>query len=253
MAPSQPRPVPTPDEVAKKLATTHGALAMRAQFKVKFVTAEKTTKLGGELVARGPRELWAALNAVIGPPVAYLGLREREASLYLPYSDNTFFQTRQPERLMDRLTGGTLPMSGLVGVLLGRPPPCVVSGEVAYRAADDRLLVRCNGPGPSQHRLELEPGSLRVMALEGRTEGAGGAFAARFGDYRAADGVEVPYELELDVPSAHFRLELHYTEVDINPDVEGSLFQLNPPEAARRVSLEALIEALQRPVAGNNG
>ena len=90
-------------------------------------------------------------------------------------------------------------------------------------------------------RLEIDPASARVLAssLEGDE--------VQFSGLEARGGVVFPRTVRLERPARRASLELTWTELDLAPPEDPSLFTLQPPEGA---AVEELDEQGERKVDG---
>lgn len=237
--PPASRPVPDARALLAQMAARPRATSFRATFKVKLETGERTSRLNGNLLVREDAGLRAELLSIVGPPVAYATLTQKNAFLYLPLQGNTFFSATEPEALMGRLTGGTMALSDLVAILLGGAPPCEKPGKVRYRSSDDRFLLRCEEEDVGGYLLAVAPEGGEVTEVEGLSSRGTVRFKGRFGEFDVVDGVTFARQVVLDLPKRG-QLELHFQEIEVNPELPAELFELSPPPGSRREALEAL-------------
>jgi hypothetical protein len=122
-----------------------------------------------------------------------------------------------------------------VRLALGAP---LEPGEAGAAAAGGSVLaggvVRVelrSAPDALRRTLEFGPaGELRRYAVHAPDGGL--VLDARYGDYKDVGGAPFAHAIELELPAADSRAEIHFQWVELNPVLGDELFRLAPRAGA---------------------
>jgi hypothetical protein len=93
--------------------------------------------------------------------------------------------------------------------------------RVELKAAADELRRSLEfGPGGELRRYAVHDPSGALL------------LDARYGDYRDVGGSPFAHAIELELPAAHSRAEIHFQWVELNPALGDELFRLAPAGGA---------------------
>ncbi len=212
-----------------------------AQAKVRSVRGEARVRVDGEGMKGAVRELVAASKPdrlrvdtldFFGNPVAQLATSGGRFTLYDARAKVIYRGAATPRNLA-RLVPLPLPADALVTMLCGSAP--LLDGRPASAAPGRGVVVlELAGDGRTQR---LEVGDHAAIERSDRT--GPGAYALRFEQFRSRPGGRLPTDLTLRSDSPRVKLELHWTDVEVNAEVEASLFRIEPPRGVRVVDLVA--------------
>jgi outer membrane lipoprotein-sorting protein len=239
LAACAPPHAPPPDlslDPAELLAQVKGE-----QAKVRSVRGEARVRVEGEKLKGAVRELVAAGKPdrlrvdtldFFGNPVAKLATSGGRFTLYDARARVVYRGAATPRNL-SRLVPLPLPADVLVTILCGSAP--LIDGRPAAAEPGKGVVVlELAGDGRKQ-RLEIgEHAAVERSDLDGR-----GGYALRFEHFRSRPGGRLPNDLVLHSADPSVKLELHWTDVEVNADLEESMFRIDPPRGARVVDLDA--------------
>ena len=188
---------------------------------------------GIEVAASRPASLRLEIDGFFGSPVAILATDGRRLEIF--QVDRGIFATGPATAPnLGRLLAVPLAPDLGVGILLGDPP----------RLAADRLSLRVD-PARRAYVLTLEGGGRRQILLidtetldlmASRVEGPDG-YEAGFDAHRSAAGIDIPRRIFLAVGTPPTSVELTYRSVELNGELDPSLFEIAPPAGALVVPL----------------
>lgn len=129
-----------------------------------------------------------------------------------------------------------IPPRELAAVMLGRAPRIPVDSLQMDFDDQLQLLVLRITRGKIVQTLLVQPPSYRVV----KSSAAGlEAYSLAYGDLVTEKGVTLPRRAVIDAPSAQTHLELHWKEVAVNEAPDLTLYELEPPEGATIVEVDA--------------
>ena len=127
---------------------------------------------------------------------------------------------------LSRFMPVALPVQELVAIMLGRAPRIAFSAaSLKLDSARGSYVVALEGSG-LQQTLWVDPASHRVRRSEVRGPKT---YELSFDDFQGFGPTEFPRQTILTVPSETTRLELKYRDLELNPRLDASLFDLAPP------------------------
>jgi hypothetical protein len=136
---------------------------------------------------------------------------------------------------LSRFIPVALPVPELVAIMLGRAPRIAFSAaSLKVDTARRSYVVALEGNG-LQQTLWVDPASHRVRRSEVRGPKP---YDLSFDDFQGFASTEYPRQTTLVVPSEATRLELKYRDLELNPRLDGSLFELAPPSGMTVVEVD---------------
>lgn len=127
----------------------------------------------------------------------------------------------RPEELVETMLGG-------VPVSSGFRPTKVEMDE------DERWKLELEGPFGEKGRLRIDPGSLRVLEAELRTDGGELRTSVTFEGFKTAEdgGPAVPTSIRVSVPPKDVKLRIRLRETETDVPISPGLFEMNAPRGA---------------------
>lgn len=158
---------------------------------------------------------------------ARFGLLDAEAGKY--------YRGPASQQNLSRFVPVALPVGDLVAIMLGRAPR-IASSAASLKLDDSRgaYLVSLEGNG-LQQRLWIDPKTHRVRRSEVRGPKA---YELSFDDFEGFASTEFPRQTSLNVPGENTRLELKYRDLELNPRLDASLFDLAPPSGMAVIEVD---------------
>ena len=152
-------------------------------------------------------------------------------------NENTLYHgTASPENLA-RYAGLGLPVTALVDLVLGTPPPSQsTAGTVGFDKASG--WTGLSESVPDGIRITWFSSSQVPVLVEQRDGRGDVLWRASFGQYEDHRGLLVATQIGLEVPAASRSIEIILENVDVNPTLDDSLFVLATPPGSRVVSLD---------------
>jgi outer membrane lipoprotein-sorting protein len=179
--------------------------------------------------------------SLFGQPTMTVVADATQVSIYDP-SQGTFFRGPSSTANLARFIGLPLATEDLAHLLTGyiRPGPGAPIAGIHVQADDGTYLLRFLHPGggllqdawvdPSQwlptRVVRYGPHTLPVLDI-------------LYGDFRIlAESIAFPFRLAIWLPRTDTEILIQFLDVDLNPGLPLSVFQLSPPEGTPIVPLE---------------
>jgi outer membrane biogenesis lipoprotein LolB len=155
--------------------------------------------------------------------------------------ENTVYRGQASPENLWRYIHVELPVSELVDIVLGTPPPRPgAQAEVSFdsQAGSVRLWQRLAAGALVVWFSESE---LPVAAEERGADGQP-LWRATFGEYRDLDGFPMATRIGLEAPIWHRALEMDLDSIDLNPELDRSVFALQTPPGSKVVTLDPVAD-----------
>jgi outer membrane biogenesis lipoprotein LolB len=237
-APLPPATLPSATQLETVLAARRDAVrSLRALARLRYRDQEESTSSRQALIVARPDRLRVEVMSLFG---SVFVLTADEGTL-TAYKDNTVYRGQaSPENLRRYIHVG-LPVSELVDIVLGTPPPR--QGRHAQVSFDPQA-------GAVRLWQDLGHGALVVwfseaelpVAAEERSVDGQPQWRATFGDYAQRDGCPVATRIGLELPLWHRSLQIILEDVDLNPVLDRSVFALQTPPGSKVVSLDSMAD-----------
>jgi outer membrane lipoprotein-sorting protein len=231
-----PEKLPTAEELAESLAQRRQAVqSVRGLAHMRYRDGTQSTSSRQAVVVERPDRLRVEVLSALGS--VFVLTTDNGALTAYARSENTVYQgVASPENLA-RYAGLGMPVAALVDLVLGTPPPSQSDGATV-------------GFDPNTGWIGLSesvPDGLRVtwfsqahvpVLVEQRDGDGTVLWRARFGNHEDHAGLLVATSIGLEVPSASRAVEITLEGVDVNPQIDESLFALQPPPGSKVVPLD---------------
>lgn len=238
---------PPPDlstDPAQLLAQVRGAqgqvVRIQGEARIRLRAPSKATFRQWTVAERPDRIHLEALD-FFGNPAAVLVASGGRFSLYDAQKKVFYTGAATPENL-SRLVPVPVSAPELVAILLGSAP-LPEALPVAVAPDDGHLRLRFEEEGA---RLDAWIGAHALVEKAQRSVAGGagrGSWRVEFADHRAYGPAWFPGWLALRSDASRVRLELSWTQVEVNGDVDPAIFELKPPKGARIVDVDVDADA----------
>jgi hypothetical protein len=135
---------------------------------------------------------------------------------------------------LSRFMPVAVPVVELVDMMLGRAPRIAAPATLSVDLESKSYIITLNAAFVQQ-TLWIDPLSHRVTRSQVRGPKA---YDVTFEDFQSVQFTEYPLKVALNVPSEATRLELKYRNIEINPRLPQSLFELAPPKGVEVIELD---------------
>jgi hypothetical protein len=244
------RRVPPPDLPADPAALLDEVV--RAQGEVRSVQGQARVKVDARgfagtlthfIAAEKPDRVHVETLGFFGNVVAVLAASGDTFALY-DAREKVFYRGRPTPENLARILPLAIDAPSLVTVLCGSAP--LLEG-MPIEVAPGKGVVRLVLDGGARRQTlalgreaAIESSRVRLVGADGAITDAPApdAFDLRFEVFRTWGGARFPTDLHLVSRDPAAKLDLHWTEVEVNGRVDADLFVLEPPRGARVVDLE---------------
>jgi hypothetical protein len=185
-------------------------------------------------VAR-PGHLSLQTTDFINRPLAALVADGSSFKLYV-VGENRFYQGPASPPNVSRFLPVVLPAEELVAVMLGEAPRIPHESLALSVDEDARAYRLVLTRGPVTQTLWVHPTTHRVLRSQVRGVDA---YDLTFEDFSPAGATSVPRTVTLVAAKAATTVELRYAQVTLGEEPEQALFELEPPEGASVVDVDA--------------
>ena len=147
---------------------------------------------------------------------AYLNRETIEKLLFLPL---------EPFELFPVLYGGLIPFD-------------FYTTELEYDDSDNTYLLTLNDGNINTLKIKINPKDRTVKSFEKLNVFSRTSLIVSYGEYKIINGFNLPMLIKVESPRDNFSVTLRYDTVEINPDIDETLFKINPPKGALKKFLE---------------
>jgi hypothetical protein len=200
------------------------AKGMRTAVTVRqFIAAEKPDRLHVEVL-----DFFGNVGAVLAAEGGRFQLFDAK--------ERVFYRGAATPENLARLVPLPLPAEDLVTILCGSAPLLDGAEDVDVRGA--ALVLSLGADGRAQEVRVGEQATVERSSVVAVPPGTAPAYSLDFDGFRPLAVGRFPGELRIRAEDPRVRLDLRWGEVQVNGDLEGVRFTLDPPRGARVVELE---------------
>ena len=236
-----PAKLPSVAELQAALAKRREAVhSLRALAHMRYRDAEGSHSARQALVAARPDRVRVEVMTSFLGSVFVLTADDGILTAWNRQENTVYRGHASPENLW-RYIHVDLPVTELVDIVLGTPP--LRPGPYTQVAFDPQL-------GAVRLWQQLSTGALVVwfseselpVAVEERGIDGQPLWRATFGEYSDVSGFQVATRIGLEAPMWHRSLEMNLNSIDVNPELDGSVFTLRIPPGSKLVNLEPVAD-----------
>lgn len=211
-------------------------LSLKGEAKLKITSTNGSGSAGLFVAVTHPSLIHLEVLDFFGRPQAVLTTDGAIFKLYDAQASKFITGPASPAN-MAKVVPIVMPPHELAALLLGRVPR-IETADTSMRFIDatGRFELTLKGQGIEQI-VEVEPPSYR--AVSSRFTGVD-AYALQFDDVQASpSGAAYPHRAKLSKTSVGTELELKFTDVELNPPADLTLFELEAPPNVPIVPVDA--------------
>ncbi|MCB1129291.1 MAG: DUF4292 domain-containing protein, partial [Verrucomicrobiae bacterium] len=162
--------------------------------------------------------------------------------------NNTFYSTKDAERLLREATGGAAGLDDLVSLMIGRLP--FEDAEVTeVREIDGMSVFTFAGPEGTRAEVTLDPRTLTTRKVEAFDHLGQRVLTADYTDYLRVGGSRLPEEVRVEVPQIELKVSLEFNSWNELGRIPDS-FTLPQPGGSTYVDLNAWVDKARESVVG---
>ena len=240
VTPAPPATLPSAAELVAALAKRRDTVhSLRALARIRYHDPQGSNSSREGIIVARPDRLRVEVLSLFGS-VFVLGTDHGLLTAYARQEDTVYRGHASPENLW-RYVRLDLPVSDLVDLLLGTPPPRQTSEaevsfdprtgwiELAQQRAHGAQLVWFS-PAALPLRIEEQDADRRTL------------WRATFDNYESQNGVAVATRIALEVPAWHRSLDVALEDIDLNPSLDAAVFAVQAPPGSKVVDLDAVVD-----------
>lgn len=230
-----PASLPSPAALESALQGRRDALhSIRALARLRYRDAHEASTSREAIVVARPDRLRVEVLSLFGA-LFVIAANNGHMTAYSRGENTVYRGEASPENMWHYARIG-MPVRDLVDIVLGTPPRSsdrfgTVSYDAGRRAV---MLTRTAGDGKLTVWFQS---NLPVAAQQSDAWGEV-LWQAAFSDYRDNEGLAVATRIHLEVPAWDRSVDIELTDIDVNPALEDSIFELPTPPGARVVNLD---------------
>ena len=207
--------------------------SVRAMARLSYTSPEESRKAKQLVIAERPDRLRFEIFSPFGA-VFVLTASDGTLAAWARDESTVYRGSASPENLQ-RYAQVDLPVATAVDLLLGTPPLRTDPDSVV--TDDDGAVELWQESGRAVQvawlTRDLEPLRYEQRAADGRV-----LLRATFGQYATVDGMRVPTQLGIEMPSDQRRLDITFSETEVNPPLPDAVFALETPAGSKEVDLD---------------
>jgi hypothetical protein len=231
-----PEKLPSAEELTDALTQRRQAVhGVRGLARLRLRDGSQTNSSREAIVVERPDRLRVEVLSTLGS--VFVLTTDNGALTAFARNENTVYHGAASPENLARYAGLGLPVSALIDLVLGTPPP----------SQSPRGTVGFDPQTGWTGLAETVPDGLRVTwfstalvpVLVEQRDGKGEVlWRASFGEYEAHGGLLVATHIGLEVPASSRGIEIILENIDVNPALEDTLFALQTPPGSRVVSID---------------
>jgi len=231
-------PLPSAAQIDDALAQRRAAVrSVRALARLRYSAPEESRSAKQLIIAERPDRL---RFEILSPFGAVFVLTAADGALAAwTRSESTVYRGSASAENLQRYAQVDLPVATAVDLLLGTPP-LQANADGVVSADDDGIeLWQESGRGV---RVGWFSPALEPLRYEQRDADGHVLLRATFGQYATVDGVRLPTQLGIEIPSAQRRVDIDLAEPEVNPVLSNALFALETPAGSKEVDLDRVAQ-----------
>jgi len=213
--------------------------SLRALARLRYQAPEDSSTSREAIVVARPDRLRVEVLSLFGS-VFVLTADNGEIRAYARQEDTVYRGTASPQNLW-RYTHLGLPVSDLVAIVLGTPPPRRTQRQQVGFDADTGWVSLQQQLDEGAQIVWFSDGRLPVAAEQRGNDGRA-QWRVTFSDYEVHDGVPVATRIGIGWPSGERSLQIALEQIDVNPALDNSVFALQAPQGSKVVDLDPVAD-----------
>jgi len=209
--------------------------AMQADALMEYAGGGQHVKVREDLAVKRPASLRVEALTPFGV-AAVIAANGSTVAAYQP-SDNTFYRGVATADTLSRFARIPLPPEQAVKLLMGLLPgsDANYTAPTSVHTEDEMLVGAYQMSAGEVDELGFAGGQLRLV----RTHGSSGAgYEVTYNDYRDFGGLQFAHRLDAKFLNTGTQLNVRYSGVIVNPNLNESQFVLAPKGKARLIDLD---------------
>ena len=229
------------DELIGKLdARSKSIRSLRALADMHYVGPNDKLGIKEVIVVERPDRLRIEMMSTFG--VALQIATDGQTVFAFHRGDRVYYRGKATTENLSRFTRLDLELRDIADLLVGLPPEKPRSGRP--KLAFDRSV------GQWRVTLALTAGGsldlwfgIHDLALARAVESDARGYPryeATFAEYQLVSGISVPARVRFEIPDQQSKIELRYSKISVNPELDPSLFRFDSPPNTKIVDLDRL-------------
>ncbi len=213
--------------------------SLRALARLRYQTPEDSSTSREAIVVARPDRLRVEVLSLFGA-VFVLTADNGEIRAYARQEGTVYRGSASPENLWRYARIG-LPVSDLVAMVLGSPPPRRAQSQQVGFDADTGWIRLQQQLDEGVQIVWFSDAALPVAAEQRRGDGQV-QWRVRFSDYQVQDGVPVATHIGIEWPPGQRSMQIGLEQIDVNPALDNSVFALQAPPGSKVVDLDPVAD-----------
>ncbi len=228
-----------PDLEAALRARRDAIRSLRAMARLRYQSPEDSNTSREAIVVARPDRLRVEVLALFGS-VFVLTADNGKFTAYARQEGTVYHGSASPQNLWRYARLG-LPVSDLVAIVLGTPPPRRGQRSQVDFDADTGRIRLWQQQDEGAQMVWFSDSGLPVAA-EQRGDDGQAQWRATFSDYEAHDGVPVATRIGIEWPPGQRSIVIALQDIDVNPTLDNSIFALHAPPGSKVVQLDPVAD-----------
>jgi outer membrane lipoprotein-sorting protein len=222
------------DERAAALRT------FRALAQMHYVGPKESLAIKEVIAIRRPDHLRIEMMSPFG--VALQIATDGQRLFAYHHGERTFYGGRASAENLARFTRLDLELAEVIDMLIGLPPARERRGapSIVFERPQGWWKVTSDLVRGGTLVLWFDPESLLAMRASEIERGGIVRYVAQYAQYETMAGVALPRDVRFEVPGQQAKIDLRYSNVSVNAELDSSLFAFDPPPGAKIVDLDSL-------------
>ena len=241
------KPLSSPDDILKKIVIREGKIKdLKGIAKARITSADKNYSLKEVIIVQMPSSLRMETLSFFGQPLFFLTAKHNQLSI-LSLSENKFYKGEFTPKNLSIVFPLYLKSKDLFSILLGSTPLIDhIDMDIGIVPEKNLYLVRFYQQGGiTRQFIWIEPLNFSIMKSEIYDSSGNLVLKVEFDNYKTINDLLFPMSTSISLPSsrgtvnhAPAKIEIDYSELEINTGINQHSFDLDAPPGVTIVYLD---------------
>jgi len=211
---------------------------IRGIAKINIISSNSTQRLKEAIVVHGDSHIRLESLNITGQPSIIMVSDSNAVTIY-NINENRFYKGDASSEVLHKITGIYLSPFEIANLLTGRHPIENKKIEDMHLTKENRVyILRTQLSGSkSYNEMQFEPNNLSIITIK-RYDDTGKVIKfITFSDYKKVGEYLFPFKRQILLPPKGLSMTVEYTEIEINTEIEESVFNLTIPEDAEEIQI----------------
>jgi outer membrane lipoprotein-sorting protein len=205
---------------------------------INIISSNSTQRVKEAIVINGDSRIRLESLNITGQPSLIMVSDSNAIAIY-NINENRFYRGDASPEVLYKMTGIYLSPLEIADLLAGRQ-------SIENKRTEDMRLTKENSSyilrtqsngSKSYNEIRFDPNNLSITAIKQYDDGGKVIKFITFSDYKRVGEYTFPFKRQIYLPPKGLLMTVEYTDIEINAEIEESVFNLIIPEDAEEIKL----------------